>query len=188
MKYCPVCGSSEINLKIPEGDNRERYVCNNCGTIHYSNPNVVVGTIPSYENKILLCKRAIEPRYGLWTLPAGFLENGESLEDGAKRETKEETEADVKMGSIYTIFNIPQINQVYVIHLASLQDLSFGPTTESLDVKLFSKEDIPYDELAPETKFRIRLCTFRIRICVENKFRMTNWISSRRISYRRNFV
>ena len=104
MKYCPVCGSSEINLKIPEGDNRERYVCNNCGTIHYSNPNVVVGTIPSYENKILLCKRAIEPRYGLWTLPAGFLENGESLEDGAKRETKEETEADVKMGSIYTIF------------------------------------------------------------------------------------
>ena len=79
MKYCPVCGSSEINLKIPEGDNRERYVCNNCGTIHYSNPNVVVGTIPSYENKILLCKRAIEPRYGLWTLPAGFLENGESL-------------------------------------------------------------------------------------------------------------
>ena len=148
MKYCPVCGSSEINLKIPEGDNRERYVCNNCGTIHYSNPNVVVGTIPSYENKILLRKRAIEPRYGLWTLPAGFLENGESLEDGAKRETEEETEANVKMGSIYTIFNIPQINQVYVIHLASLQDLSFGPTTESLDVKLFSKEEIPYDELA----------------------------------------
>ena len=141
MNYCSACGSSEISLKIPEGDNRERYVCKNCGTIHYSNPNVVVGTIPYYENKILLCKRGIEPRYGLWTLPAGFLENGESLNDGAKRETKEETRADVEMGMIYSIFNIPQINQIYVIHLAKLKDLSFGSTSESLDVKLFSKNE-----------------------------------------------
>ena len=148
MNYCSACGSSEISLKIPEGDNRERYVCKNCGTIHYSNPNVVVGTIPHYENKILLCKRGIEPRYGLWTLPAGFLENGESLNDGAKRETKEETRADVEMGMIYSIFNIPQINQIYVIHLATLKDLSFGSTSESLDVKLFSKNEIPYQELA----------------------------------------
>ena len=148
MNYCPVCGSSEISLKIPDGDNRERYVCSNCGTIHYSNPNVVVGTIPCYEDKILLCKRGIEPRYGLWTLPAGFLENGESLSDGAKRETKEETQADVEMGMIYSIFNIPQINQIYVIHLAKLRDLNFGPTSESLEVKLFKEDEIPYEELA----------------------------------------
>ena len=148
MNYCPVCGSSEVSLKIPDGDNRERYVCSNCGAIHYTNPNVVVGTIPSYEDKILLCKRGIEPRYGLWTLPAGFLENGESMSDGAKRETKEETQADVEMGMIYSIFNIPQINQIYVIHLAKLKDLTFGPTSESLDVQLFDKDEIPYDELA----------------------------------------
>ena len=89
MKFCSNCGSSKISLKIPEGDNRERYVCDSCNTIHYSNPNVVVGTLPTFEDKILLCKRAIEPRVGLWTLPAGFLENGESLLEGAWRETKE---------------------------------------------------------------------------------------------------
>ena len=148
MKYCSACGSSEISLEIHEGDNRKRYVCKDCRTIYYSNPNVVVGTIPYYKNKILLCKRGIEPRYGLWTLPAGFLENGESLEEGAKRETKEETRADVEMGMIYSIFNIPQINQIYVIHLAKLKDLSFGSTSESLDVKLFSKNEIPNLDLA----------------------------------------
>ena len=148
MKFCSNCGSSKISLKIPEGDNRERYVCDSCNTIHYSNPNVVVGTLPTFEDKILLCKRAIEPRVGLWTLPAGFLENGESLLEGAWREPKEETQAEVEMHNILAIFNIPQINQIYVIYKASILENSYGPTSESLDVKLFSKEDIPWEKIA----------------------------------------
>lgn len=147
MNYCPNC-SAKVSLKIPEGDNRERYVCDSCNTIHYSNPNVVVGTLPAFEDKILLCKRAIEPRVGLWTVPAGFLENGESLLQGAWRETKEETQAEVDMKEILTIFNIPQINQIYVIYRANIEDNSFGPTSESLDVKLFSYDEVPWEELA----------------------------------------
>ena len=147
MNYCPNC-SAKVSLKIPEGDNRERYVCDSCNTIHYSNPNVVVGTLPAFEDKILLCKRAIEPRVGLWTVPAGFLENGESLLQGAWRETKEETQAEVDMKDILTIFNIPQINQIYVIYRADIEDNSFGPTSESLDVQLFSYDEVPWEELA----------------------------------------
>jgi ADP-ribose pyrophosphatase YjhB (NUDIX family) len=147
LNYCPNC-SAKVSLKIPEGDNRERYVCDSCNTIHYSNPNVVVGTLPAFEDKILLCKRAIEPRVGLWTVPAGFLENGESLLQGAWRETKEETQAEVDMKEILTIFNIPQINQIYVIYRANIEDNSFGPTSESLDVKLFSYDEVPWEELA----------------------------------------
>ena len=147
MNYCPNC-SAKVSLKIPEGDNRERYVCDSCNTIHYSNPNVVVGTLPAFEDKILLCKRAIEPRVGLWTVPAGFLENGESLLQGAWRETKEETQAEVDMKEILTIFNIPQINQIYVIYRADIEDNSFGPTSESLDVQLFSYDEVPWEELA----------------------------------------
>jgi len=109
---------------------------------------VVVGTLPAFEDKILLCKRAIEPRVGLWTVPAGFLENGESLLQGAWRETKEETQADVDMKDILTIFNIPQINQIYVIYRADIEDNSFGPTSESLDVQLFSYDEVPWEELA----------------------------------------
>jgi ADP-ribose pyrophosphatase YjhB (NUDIX family) len=147
LNYCPNC-SAKVSLKIPEGDNRERYVCDSCNTIHYSNPNVVVGTLPAFEDKILLCKRAIEPRVGLWTVPAGFLENGESLLQGAWRETKEETQAEVDMKEILTIFNIPQINQIYVIYRADIEDNSFGPTSESLDVQLFSYDEVPWEELA----------------------------------------
>ena len=109
---------------------------------------MVVGTLPAFEDKILLCKRAIEPRVGLWTVPAGFLENGESLLQGAWRETKEETQAEVDMKEILTIFNIPQINQIYVIYRADIEDNSFGPTSESLDVQLFSYDEVPWEELA----------------------------------------
>lgn len=109
---------------------------------------MVVGTLPAFEDKILLCKRAIEPRVGLWTVPAGFLENGESLLQGAWRETKEETQAEVNMKEILTIFNIPQINQIYVIYRADIEDNSFGPTSESLDVQLFSYDEVPWEELA----------------------------------------
>lgn len=109
---------------------------------------MVVGTLPAFEDKILLCKRAIEPRVGLWTVPAGFLENGESLLQGAWRETKEETQAEVDMKEILTIFNIPQINQIYVIYRADIEDNSYGPTSESLDVQLFSYDEVPWEELA----------------------------------------
>ena len=109
---------------------------------------MVVGTLPAFEDKILLCKRAIEPRVGLWTVPAGFLENGESLLQGAWRETKEETQAEVDMKEILTIFNIPQINQIYIIYRADIEDNSFGPTSESLDVQLFSYDEVPWEELA----------------------------------------
>ena len=147
MNYCSIC-SGKVILKVPEGDNRERYVCTNCGAIHYSNPNVVVGTLPTFEDKILLCKRAIEPRKGLWTLPAGFLEMGETLQEGALRETKEETNSTVKIDDIYFMFDIPQIGQFYVLYKASIEENSYSPTTESLEVELFSYDEIPWDELA----------------------------------------
>ena len=147
MKYCSVCGENVV-LKIPEDDNRERFCCDSCGAIHYENPKVVVGTLPFFENKVLLCKRAIQPRLGLWTLPAGFYENGETLIQGALRETKEETNADVEAGELYGIFNIPQINQVYMIYLAKVGPNDFSVTSESSEIGLFDEEEIPWDILA----------------------------------------
>ncbi|EMO60542.1 NUDIX domain protein [Leptospira borgpetersenii serovar Pomona str. 200901868] len=113
MKYCGSCGSSVV-YKIPEGDNRSRYVCDNCGTIHYQNPKIVVGSIPVWENRILLCKRAIEPRKGYWTLPAGFLENRETVEEGAVRETQEEANAEIRIVGLQSIYSIPHISQIYM--------------------------------------------------------------------------
>ena len=107
MKYCSECGS-ETEKRIPEGDNRERDCCKGCDLIHYTNPKIIVGTIPVKDESILLCKRAIEPRYGKWTLPGGFLENGETVSQGAFRETLEETNTEVEMGELYAIFNVPQ--------------------------------------------------------------------------------
>ena len=147
MKYCNNCGN-EVELRIPDDDNLPRYCCNKCSAIHYQNPKVVVGTVPVRERKILLCKRAIDPRYGLWTLPAGFLENGETIEQGAFRETKEETKTEVKMGKLYAIFNIPQISQIYMLFLAEVLKEDFGKTSESLEVSLFEEENIPWEELA----------------------------------------
>tara|TARA_B100001123_G_scaffold225081_1_gene253370 strand:+ start:1989 stop:2540 length:552 start_codon:yes stop_codon:yes gene_type:complete len=147
MKYCSSCGS-DVELKIPEGDNLTRYCCTNCDDIHYENPKIVTGTLPVKEEEILLCKRAIHPRHGLWTLPAGFLENGETIEQGAFRETLEETSTKVKMNHLYAIFNIPQINQIYMLFLAEVTRDDFGPTSESLEVRLFEEERIPWEELA----------------------------------------
>ena len=147
MKFCSVCGSL-TEKRIPEGDSLERDCCTVCDAIIYSNPKVIVGTVPIKDNKVLLCKRAIQPRHGLWTLPAGFLENGETIEEGAFRETKEETNTEVKMGDLYAIFNIPQINQVYMLHLAEVINEDYSSTTESLEVEIFTEEDIPWDELA----------------------------------------
>ena len=147
MKFCGDCGS-KVEKRIPEGDNLERDCCTKCDSIHYSNPKVIVGTVPIKDNKVLLCKRAIQPRYGLWTLPAGFLENGETIEEGAFRETKEETNTEVKMGNLYAIFNIPQINQVYMLHLAEVINEDYSKTSESLEVEFFSESEIPWQELA----------------------------------------
>jgi ADP-ribose pyrophosphatase YjhB (NUDIX family) len=151
MNFCSQCGSREIELKVPEGDTLPRFVCGACGLIHYQNPKVVVGCLPEYDDQVLLCRRAIEPRYGKWTLPAGFLENGESLAAGAQRETIEEASARVDVGDLYTVISLPYINQVYVMFRARLVDLGFGPGTESLEVRLFREEDVPWEELAFRT-------------------------------------
>jgi ADP-ribose pyrophosphatase YjhB (NUDIX family) len=147
MKYCSNCGK-EVAKAIPKDDDRERYICPGCETIHYQNPNIVTGTIPVWEDKILLCKRAIDPRYGLWTLPAGFMELDETTQEGAIRETLEESNARVEIQQLYTVINLPNANQVYMMFLSRLLDLDFSPGVESLKTELFTEDEIPWDELA----------------------------------------
>jgi len=147
MNYCSHCGA-RVFLRIPSGDDRPRYVCDGCGRIHYQNPKVVVGCIPRWKDRVLLCRRAIEPRLGLWTLPAGFMENGETTQQGATRETLEEARARVVIEAPYALFNLPHISQVYLLFRSRLLDLEFGPGPESLEVRLFSSAEIPWDELA----------------------------------------
>lgn len=147
MKYCSHC-SATVELLIPEGDSLPRYVCTTCHVIHYQNPKVVVGCIPEWEDKILLCRRAIEPRLGWWTVPAGFMENNETLAQAAARETLEEATARVEIGDLYAIYSLPHISQVYVLFRAQLLDLDFKPGIESLEVKLMSEPEIPWEEMA----------------------------------------
>ena len=154
MKFCSACGSDRIEFRIPEGDSLPRYVCSACGTIHYQNPKVVVGCIPEWEGRVLLCKRAIEPRHGLWTVPAGFLENAETVVAGAARETLEEANARVDVLAPYTMISLPNINQIYLIFRARLLDLDFSPGAESLDVRLYDEHEIPWEELAFRTVTR----------------------------------
>jgi len=150
MNYCSNCAGT-LTFAIPEGDHLPRHICNNCGTIHYSNPNVITGCLPIYEDKVLLCKRAIEPRKGYWTLPAGFMENNESTAEGALRETREEANAEVKISHLYTLTSIVHVNQVQMLYLAYMDKPEFSPTHESLEVALFSEEEIPWSELAFST-------------------------------------
>jgi ADP-ribose pyrophosphatase YjhB (NUDIX family) len=147
MNYCSQCGSP-VSLRIPEGDHLPRYVCSACSTIHYENPKLVVGCVPVWENKILLCRRAIEPQIGLWTFPAGFMENGETAAEAAIRETLEEASARVALGPLYALYNLPHISQVYLFFRAGLTDLDFGPGPESQDVRLFTQGEIPWDDIA----------------------------------------
>ena len=147
MKYCSNC-ASELEHKIPDKDNLPRFICPSCAMIHYENPRVIVGCLPVFEDKILLCKRAIEPRYGYWTLPCGFLENGETTEDGAARETIEEANAIVEISHLYCIYNVPQINQVHLIYYASLPKPEFSPGIESLEVQLFEPAQLPMADIA----------------------------------------
>jgi ADP-ribose pyrophosphatase YjhB (NUDIX family) len=150
MNFCSHCGSTVV-LEIPQGDNLARHICHQCDTIHYSNPKIVTGTLPVWQDKILLCKRAIEPRLGMWTLPAGFMENSESLEQAAIRESIEEANTNIKLDGLYTVFSLPHISQVYIMFRAELLDLNFFPGVESKEVKLFSEDEIPWQQLAFKT-------------------------------------
>jgi ADP-ribose pyrophosphatase YjhB (NUDIX family) len=151
MKFCSEC-AAPVSLAIPAGDNRPRYVCASCSAIHYQNPKMVLGSIPVWERdgelKILLCKRAIEPRYGYWTLPAGFMENNETTAEAAIRETEEEAGANIELGKLFTLLNVARVHQVHMFYLATLVDLDFAPGEESLDVQMFSEAEIPWDDLA----------------------------------------
>lgn len=137
-----------MNLVVPEGDNRQRYVCTDCETIHYENPKIVTGCIAEWKDRILLCKRAIEPRYGLWTLPAGFMENQETNLQGAARETAEEANAEVDNMKLFCVFSIAHIDQVYTMYRGDLVAGQASPGIESLEVALLSEDEIPWKEIA----------------------------------------
>ena len=147
MNFCIKCGAS-VSMIVPNGDTRERAVCDNCGHIHYVNPRIVTGCLPVHKDQVLLCKRAIEPRYGFWTLPAGYLENGETGAAGAARETMEEANANVTGLELYTVFSLPHISQIYMFFLSELNKAEFSSGEESLEVKLFSEDEIPWDSLS----------------------------------------
>ena len=147
MNFCSNCGD-KVKLEIPPGDDRPRYLCESCGTIHYENPRVVVGCIPEMDGKILLCRRAIEPRSDKWTLPAGYLENGETVAQGAQRETLEEAGARIEIVAPYALFNICYVNQVYLMFRARMIDGHIKAGSESSEVRFFAEREIPWDEIA----------------------------------------
>jgi ADP-ribose pyrophosphatase YjhB (NUDIX family) len=157
MNFCTHCGAA-VMLRIPAGDTLPRYVCEACQTIHYQNPKIVAGCIPEWKDKVLLCRRAIEPRLGLWTLPAGFMEKGETTAQAAMREALEEANARVEIDTLYTLFNLPHIDQVYLLYRGRLLDREWGPGAESLEVQLFSEAEVPWGQLA----FRVIHETLRL--------------------------
>ncbi len=150
MKFCSNC-AAPVARRVPPGDNMPRWVCDRCGVIHYQNPLLVVGAIPEHEGKLLLCRRAIEPRYGYWTLPAGFMENGETVAQAAERETLEEAGARIALGAAFSMISVPYVNQVHVFYLARLLDLDFAPGEETLETRLFAPEEIPWNDVAFRT-------------------------------------
>jgi ADP-ribose pyrophosphatase YjhB (NUDIX family) len=154
MSFCIRCGSA-ASLTIPAGDNLIRQVCTNCGHIHYDNPRMIVGCIAEWQDRILLCRRAIEPRLGYWTLPAGFMENGETTAEAAYRETFEEAGARVRIDAAFSLISIAHINQVHLFYRAKMTSAAFAAGEESLEVALFRPDEIPWNELS----FRsVRLC------------------------------
>ncbi len=156
MNFCSNCGA-RVFLKVPEGDFLPRHVCDQCGTIHYLNPKVVVGSVPEYQGRILLCKRGIEPRLGYWTIPAGFMENDETLEAGAAREAQEEACIDVEIGSLLLLANVVHARQVHVFFRSRMRTPDFSVTHESLEVELVDEKDIPWGDLAfPSTEAALR--------------------------------
>jgi ADP-ribose pyrophosphatase YjhB (NUDIX family) len=150
IRFCRACGTA-VQHRVPADDNRERAVCPACGTVHYENPLNVVGTVPVWGDQVLLCKRAIEPRYGLWTLPAGFMELGETVAEGALRETVEEAGAKVELQGLLTLMNVVQVGQVHLFYRARMLDPSLDPGPETLEARLFHEHEIPWDEIAFRT-------------------------------------
>jgi ADP-ribose pyrophosphatase YjhB (NUDIX family) len=150
INYCCTC-AAPVSLRVPLGDSLPRHVCDACGAIHYRNPRLVVGTLPIWEERILLCRRAIEPRHGCWTLPAGFMENQETIAEAAARETREEACARIELDDLYTLISVPHINQVHVIYRARLLQADFSPGEESLEVALFDEASIPWQDIAFRT-------------------------------------
>ena len=146
MKFCPTCGAA-VTYRVPEGDSRERAICDSCDTVHYRNPLVVVGCVPERDGKVLMCRRAIEPRYGYWTLPAGFMELGETVAGGAARETLEEALATVELGHIFACVDVVDAGQVHLFYTGKLVS-DFGAGEETLEAVMMSEEEIPWDELA----------------------------------------
>jgi ADP-ribose pyrophosphatase YjhB (NUDIX family) len=156
MNFCSACGKPVLR-QIPPGDNLPRFVCGSCTLIHYHNPKIVAGCIPQWEDQILLCRRAIEPKSGLWTFPAGFMEIGESTEQAAVRETIEEAQAQVTLITLHSVLSLPHIGQVYIVFIGNLKTKQFGIGPESLDVRLFHPSDIPWDSIAfPVVKDALR--------------------------------
>jgi ADP-ribose pyrophosphatase YjhB (NUDIX family) len=150
MKYCARCGK-EVELRVPEGDHAPRHVCTACGEVHYRNPKVIVGCVPEWEDRILMCRRDIEPRRGFWTFPAGFLELRETSAEGAAREALEESRAAVDIGELFTVINCPDVGQLYLIYRARMRSAEFGATPESSEVVLMREDEIPWDQIAFRT-------------------------------------
>jgi ADP-ribose pyrophosphatase YjhB (NUDIX family) len=156
MNFCSQCGKP-VELRIPAGDHLPRFVCPHCGTIHYENPRIIAGCVPDHEGRVLLCRRAIEPRLGYWTFPAGFMENGETLQQAAARESLEEAQAHVQIGSLLAIVHVIEARQVHIFFRAALPRAEFGIAPESLEVGLFAQSDVPWDEIAfPSIEFALR--------------------------------
>ena len=150
VNFCSHCGEKVV-FRVPEGDNLPRHLCEACGTIHYFNPRLVIGTLPEWEDRILLCRRAIEPRRGFWTLPAGFMELGETAEQAAIRETLEEANARVELSGLFTLLSVPHVDQVHLFYRARLLDLNFSAGAESLEVALFREAEIPWEDISFRT-------------------------------------
>lgn len=150
IKHCRACGQPTV-YRVPQDDNRERAVCTACTEVHYENPINVVGTVPVWDRQVLLCKRNIEPRRGLWTLPAGFLEYGESTEQGAARETDEEAGARIEMQGLFTVLNVVHVGQLHLFYRARLLDTRFEPGPETIEARLFAEHEVPWDQIAFRT-------------------------------------
>ena len=151
IQHCRACGSAVVYRLPDDGDTRQRAVCPACRTVHYENPLTVVGTVPVLGDRVLLCKRNIEPRWGKWTLPAGFMELDETTAQGAARETDEEAGAQFEMGPLFSLLNVPRVGQVHLFYRATLLSDQFNPGFETLEARLFAEEEIPWDELAFRT-------------------------------------
>jgi ADP-ribose pyrophosphatase YjhB (NUDIX family) len=163
IKHCRNCGSAVVYRVPDDGDTRERAVCPSCDTIHYENPLNVVGTVPHWGEQVLLCKRNIEPRWGKWTLPAGFMELGETTVQGAARETDEEAGAKFEMQELLTVLSVPRVGQVHLFYRARLLSDQFAPGHETTEARLFHEQEIPWQDIAFKTVRETLLCYFEDR-------------------------